>query len=96
MFLWIGLNDKGQENNFRLTNGSAYNPTNNDQPALYRWKQGEPNDAQNNEDCAIIFKESGVTFLNDFQCDKDYYSIIASNPPMHGLCEITTYKCIPS
>ena len=72
-----------------------YDATNLNQTALYRWKSGEPNNLNNVEDCVHIFARSGQISLNDYECDKDYYKY-DSKPPMYGLCEIVSYKCIPS
>ena len=94
-FLWIGMNDRGQEGNFRLTNGTAYDVTDVNQPALYRWKSGEPNNIENNENCVHIFSRDGTT-INDYQCDKDFYNYNSIKLPLYGLCELITYKCVPS
>ena len=89
------MEDRGQEGNFRLTNATAYDVTDINQPALYRWDSGEPNNIDNHEHCVHIFSHKGQIALNDYHCDMDYYKY-DSKPPMHGLCEIITYKCIPS
>ena len=96
-YLWIGLNDRGQEGNFRLLNGTHYDVTDMGQPAQYRWHSVEPNNAVSNgfdEDCVSINLWGELVGLNDYSCDKDYW-INKASIKMYGLCEILTYKCIP-
>ena len=94
--LWIGMNDRGQEGNFRLVNGTAYDVTDINQPALYRWHSGEPNNSDKygevGEDCVLIAlsnNDLGIIGLNDSPCD-------LSRSSFYGLCEILSYKCIPN
>ena len=100
--LWIGLNDRGQEGNYRLINGTSYDVTDLDQPALYRWHSDQPDNALDqsdipgiDEDCIHIKGEPGKEIgLNDSPCHMDGYPKVTKL--FFGLCEIITYKCIPS
>ncbi len=56
--VWIGYNDMAQEGNWRWLSGSRY--------ASGDWKPGEPNDFQDDEDCAEWFPEDGL--MNDLYC----------------------------
>ena len=98
-YLWIGLNDRGQEGDFRLLNGTHYDVTDMNKPALYRWHVGEPTNKYNElvieENCVIVFKNSDEYIgLNDYPCDIEPWNYDKSIK-MLGLCEILTYKCIP-
>ena len=90
------MNDRGQEGNFRLINGSAYDVTDLSQPALYKWLTPEPNNAVHDdgmdEDCVQIYPMSDVIGLNDNNCHKEN----EGNFPYYGLCEILSFKCIPT
>ena len=92
------MNDRGQKGNFRLTNGSSYDVTDINEPALYRWLSGEPNNSDLinglGENCVLIETRSGSKSigLNDQQCEISG----AGGIDYYGLCEIITYKCVPS
>ena len=96
------MNDRGQEGNFRLINGTAYDVTDMNQPALYRWHSVEPSNSQGvsdipgiDEDCVQINTGPEYIGLNDYPCHMDYWYNNKSTE-FYGLCEIITYKCIPS
>ena len=100
---WVGMNDRGQQGNFRLVNGTAYDVTNTSQPALYRWLDGEPNNKGEHgaeEDCVHIKKIStGKIGLNDAVCNgyitditDTYDGRYRLRSYLYGLCEIPTYK----
>ena len=75
------MNDRGNEGNFRLVNGTAYDVTDINQPALYRWHNGEPSNSPGisdipgiDEDCVHIGGvPGGVIGLNDYPCHMDYW-----------------------
>ena len=98
-YIWISLNDRGQEGDFRLLNGTHYDVTDISQPALYRWHSTEPNNKFDefgtDENCVLISNGGGNIGLNDYPCDKDYW-VHDTSIRMYGLCEISTYICIPS
>ena len=71
---WIGLTDEAYEGEWRWLNDEIALP--NQTP----WNKGEPNNYQNNEDCAQLNDKSPV--LNDSRC-----SII-----LPGVCEIDESK----
>ncbi|XP_059846844.1 CD209 antigen-like protein C isoform X2 [Hypanus sabinus] len=58
---WIGLSDTESEDDWRWVDGTDYSL-----PSI-NWNEGEPNDANNAEDCAEIL---GDGKLNDLSCDK--------------------------
>ena len=96
-----GLNDRGQEGNYRLINGTAYDVTDLDQPALYRYTVGQPDNSPNqsdipgiDEDCVHIWKSGSEIGLNDFPCHMGYSK--NNLVEFYGLCEIFTNKCVPS
>ena len=97
---WVGMNDRGNEGNYRLINGSAYDVTDLSQPALYRWYGSQPDNHSGmsdipgiDEDCVHIQGTSGGEIgLNDYPCHMDYYG----SYEYYGLCETLTYKCVPS
>jgi len=102
--LWIGMNDRGQDGDFRLTNGTSYDATDMSELALYRWHYGQPDNDQHvsdisgiDEDCVHIIRgfSDGEISLNDYPCNMDYWHDDASQK-FYGLCEIITYKCAPS
>ena len=96
------MNDRGQEGNYRLINGTAYDVTDLSQPALYRWYSSQPDNSLNqsdipgiDEDCIHILGKPGSEIgLNDYPCHMDQFNIDKLN--FYGLCEILTYKCVPS
>ena len=97
-FLWIGMNDTGQEGNYRLINGTAYDVTNLNQPALYKWHSNQPDNALDQSDvgenCIQIYGKPGSEIgLNDYPCNLDHNGNLYK---LYGICEILTYKCIPS
>ena len=97
------MNDRGNEGNFRLVNGTAYDVTDINQPALYRWRSSQPDNHAGvsdipgvDEDCVHISGVGGDQIgLNDWPCHMDYHKIDKSIE-FYGLCEILTYKCVPS
>ncbi|CAK8674504.1 unnamed protein product [Clavelina lepadiformis] len=64
---WIGLNDINEEGQFKWLRGVRTGDE--------HWKEGEPNDSWDNEDCVQIVSDA---MSNDMDCTKNY----------HGLCEI--------
>ena len=48
--LWIGMNDRGQDGNFRLINGTSYDVTDMSEIALYRWQSSQPDNNPNVSD----------------------------------------------
>ena len=74
----MGLQDRGMEGQFRLNDGSWYDPKYVN-PDLYEWNSGEPNDFFD-EDCVTIGDNGG---LNDEDCGTSFY----------GLCAIKVYNC---
>ena len=77
-FFWIGLNDRAEEGNFRLMNGTFYKVK---KGSLYYWRWDEPNNSgvdDVQEDCVQIRHVGSKPGLNDADCDEEFY----------GLCEI--------
>ena len=82
MRMWVGLNDRGMEGQFRLNDGTKYDPNYNENN-LYEWKNGEPNNLYDEDCVSISDKKLGQRHLLDEDC----------NTAFHGLCAIRTYKC---
>ncbi|KAG8574059.1 hypothetical protein GDO81_009020 [Engystomops pustulosus] len=66
---WIGLHDMDEEGNWMWIDGSDY------KTSYQNWKKGEPNDNDDDEDCAHLWT-SGE--WNDIPCDYD---------DAYGICE---------
>ena len=94
--LWIGMNDRGKEGNFRLLNGTAYDVTETSQPALYMWEKGEPNNQPGSSDISGLDEDcvhvGGGLALNDYPCNMDYW-IHDTSILLYGLCEIKVLDC---
>ena len=56
--VWIGYNDIAREGNWRWITGKRFD--------FDGWKSGEPNDFQEDEDCAEWYPEDGL--MNDLPC----------------------------
>ncbi|XP_026551936.1 CD209 antigen-like protein E [Pseudonaja textilis] len=57
--IWLGLSDTEKEGTWHWVDGSPLKERS--------WKEGEPNNGGNNEDCAVLYKEGK---WNDIHCDK--------------------------
>ncbi|KAG5264615.1 hypothetical protein AALO_G00256140 [Alosa alosa] len=66
---WIRTTDRKTEGIFLDTDNSTLSFT--------KWKPGEPNDHNNNEDCSMVYTATGL--WNDILCDRKY----------HIVCEIS-------
>jgi hypothetical protein len=56
--VWIGYNDIAHEGEWRWVSGARH--------VFYAWKDGEPNDFRDDEDCAEWYPEDGL--MNDLSC----------------------------
>ncbi|XP_060905413.1 CD209 antigen-like [Labrus mixtus] len=63
MYTWIGLSDKLQEDRWRWVDGSELKDWS-------FWKQGEPNNANNNEDCVEVAQNEAK--WNDAACSTEF------------------------
>ena len=91
MDLWVGIDDRGREGDFRLINGTKFNPGDRDQDSLYYWDDTpsmiQP-DNSGNEDCVQVQNRHGLISYNDDKCSDSNYM-----KPLYGLCEIKRYTC---
>ena len=85
---WIGANDLGRHNNFRMLNGTKFEVNNR---SLYRWADGKPDNCYGGEDCLHIWTTRGG--LNDAGCTV-YANVGADGKYMHGICEIPQFECL--
>ncbi|XP_070803427.1 C-type lectin lectoxin-Thr1 [Pituophis catenifer annectens] len=58
--VWIGLNDPQKKRNWEWTDRSSN--------SSLMWKQGEPNNQGNNENCVELWSPSGYKNWNDESC----------------------------
>nr|A7X3Z0.1 RecName: Full=C-type lectin lectoxin-Thr1; Short=CTL; Flags: Precursor [Thrasops jacksonii]ABU68496.1 Lectoxin-Thr1 [Thrasops jacksonii] len=58
--VWIGLNDPQKKRSWQWTDRSQNN--------FYPWKQGEPNNRANNENCVELWSPLGYKNWNDESC----------------------------
>ena len=73
---WIGLaREETNKNNWQWLDGVS-EPNNSS-----FWREGEPNNIENGEDCAVII--TGGAKLNDLPCSWN----------IKGLCEISGSEC---
>lgn len=71
---WIGLSDRENEGRWMWEDGTSFkNPK--------WWTEGEPNDANENEDCAHLNRVSNLVGLNDNECNA-LFSYICEAKPM--------------
>ncbi|XP_074539364.1 uncharacterized protein LOC141800601 [Halichoeres trimaculatus] len=84
-FTWIGLSDRLQEGKWKWVDGT-------DLKSQGFWKQGEPNNANSNEDCAEVAKDEGK--LNDVPCSAKFPWVL-SNECQSVLEEIGSSAAIP-
>ena len=56
----MGANDQEVEGDWRWGDGSAV--------TAEMWRDGEPNDSGNNEDCAAVIVSESVVKMNDYPC----------------------------
>jgi len=73
--LWIGLDDRKKEGEFRWSNGKLYNK-NAKCAQVLKFGRGEPNDYAHNEDC--VEYRGHANDLNDINCNQKY----------KGLCQV--------
>ncbi|KAK4805932.1 hypothetical protein QYF61_021496 [Mycteria americana] len=69
---WIGLTDQNSEGEWEWIDGTDYKST------FTFWKEGEPNNSENREDCAHVWF-SGE--WNDVYCTYECYYICEKPPP---------------
>ena len=68
---WIGLDDKNHENYWYWIDGKrAIKEKTN-------WNNGEPNNSENNEDCAEV--RHNVFKFNDRNCEKELFALCEIN-----------------
>ena len=92
MDFWVGIDDKGREGEYRLLNGTKFNPGDRNQDGLYYWDNTsghqQPDNAKGRENCVLIQDKYGLVSYNDDDCsDREY------KKPFHGLCEFKHYTC---
>ena len=87
MNFWVGINDRGKEGDYRLINGTKFNPGDRNQDSLYYWDDPQPDNA-GNEDCVLIQDAHGLISYSDFECSGRVYQ-----KPFYGLCELKHYTC---
>nr|XP_014130065.1 hepatic lectin-like [Zonotrichia albicollis] len=66
---WIGLTDRNSEGNWEWVDGTDY------KSSFTFWREGEPNDSGNNEDCAHLWisgkwNDVHCTFECFFVCER--------------------------
>nr|XP_060615805.1 CD209 antigen-like protein C [Anolis sagrei ordinatus] len=64
--VWLGLSDTEIERTWRWVDGSLLQEHNR------YWRHGEPNNAGNVENCAVLYKEKN---WNDIPCDKNVHFV---------------------
>ena len=92
MDFWVGIDDRGREGDFRLINGTKFNPGDRDLDSLYYWDDTpsmiQPDNGGGDENCVVVHSLHGLVSYNDEQCYVDY-----SVKPIFGLCNIKHYTC---
>lgn len=63
---WIGIRTAPTERRFRFVSGGTI---------FDNWSNGEPNDAEDGEDCVVVHKSHGIGKWNDDNCSKNWGSI---------------------
>ena len=78
--VWLGCSDETEEGNWRWMTDSSdlfYSGGKRADGHYSNWGPGEPNNAGNNEDCAILLK-TGV--WNDENCDNKHRTVLKYGP----------------
>ena len=66
---WIGASDRNREGTF------VYEHSNLQVPQKY-WEEGEPNNKDGDENCAVVWRRKGnLVRLNDVPCNEKYYFV---------------------
>lgn len=87
--VWLGASDRESEGYWKWTNGDlfwthSYNSNGVDLHAYTNWREGEPNHADGNENCASYKPQSG---WNDVNCDSAAQIVVEFGPVNSNICE---------
>ena len=89
---WIGLTDLGSEGDWRLASSGL-------KPSYMNWHEGEPNNANGDEDCAWIrignYSDWNDTW-SDINCKLSSFTLTTHKYNMHALCELSHSTDQPS
>ena len=89
---WIGLTDLGSEGDWRLASSGL-------KPSYENWHEGEPNNANGDEDCAWIrignYSDWNDTW-SDINCKLSSFTLTTHKYNMHALCELSHSTDQPS
>jgi len=84
--VWLGCQDSFNEGTWTWkSNDDVFHVTNNPNPSTYsNWREGEPNNANNDENCAAMVKDGG---WNDVKCKTTTNMILVEFGPIRSnLC----------